>query len=88
LLFPIPKTRSSKRKSLKAAWLATVSSNSPSLCPFKPRFADPPSDFTVNPRCRQNVLDAIRDTAMGVLKNDTTMIVSHLKIVPKGDSKA
>jgi hypothetical protein len=41
-----------------------------------------------NPQCRQNVLDAIRDTAMGVLKNDTTMSVSHLKIVPKSDSKA
>jgi hypothetical protein len=36
-----------------------------------------------NPQCRRNVLDAIKDTARGVLENDTTMIVSDLKIVPK-----
>ena len=36
-----------------------------------------------NPQCRRNVLDAIKDTALGVLKDDTTMIVSDLKIVPR-----
>jgi hypothetical protein len=36
-----------------------------------------------NPQCRRNGLDAIKDTARGVLENDTTMIVSDLKIVPK-----
>ena len=36
-----------------------------------------------NPQCRRNVLDAIKDTARGVLENDTTMIMSDLKIVPK-----
>jgi hypothetical protein len=36
-----------------------------------------------NPQCRRNVLDAIKDTVRGVLENDTTMIVSDLKIVPK-----
>jgi hypothetical protein len=33
---------------------------------------------------RENVLDAIGDTVVGVLRDDTTMVVSHLKIVPKG----
>jgi hypothetical protein len=37
-----------------------------------------------NESFRQGVIDAIRDTAGGVLENETTMIVSHLKIVPKG----
>jgi hypothetical protein len=31
---------------------------------------------------RQNVIDAIWDTVKGVLE-DTTMVVSHLRIVPK-----
>jgi hypothetical protein len=33
---------------------------------------------------RESVLDAIRDTVAGVLRDETTMTVSHLKIVPKG----
>ena len=32
---------------------------------------------------RQSVLDAIRDTAAGVLENETAMVISHLKIVPR-----
>ena len=32
---------------------------------------------------RSNVLDAIEDTAREVLRNETTMIVSGLKIVPR-----
>ena len=36
-----------------------------------------------SPEFRGNVLDAIRDTAKGVLAEETTMVVSHLKIVPK-----
>ena len=32
---------------------------------------------------RQNVIDAIRDTALAVMKNETTMVVSHFKIVPR-----
>jgi hypothetical protein len=39
-----------------------------------------------NPQWRQNVLHAIRDTAMGMLKDETTMNVSHLKIVPKSNA--
>jgi len=31
---------------------------------------------------RRSVLDAIQDTACGVLGEETTMAVSHLKIVP------
>jgi len=33
---------------------------------------------------RQNVLDAIGDTVNGVLENETTMVVSHLKVIPAG----
>jgi hypothetical protein len=36
-----------------------------------------------SPEFRGSVLDAIRDTAKGVLAEETTMVVSHLKIVPK-----
>jgi len=36
-----------------------------------------------NPQFDRNVLEAIVSTATGVLENDTTMSVSHLKIVPK-----
>jgi hypothetical protein len=41
------------------------------------------TDPNNNPQCRLNVLDAIKDTARGVLENDTTMIMSDLKIVPR-----
>jgi hypothetical protein len=37
-----------------------------------------------SPECRRNVLEAIRDAVIGFLENETTMIVSHLKIIPKG----
>jgi hypothetical protein len=37
-----------------------------------------------SPECRRNILEAIRDTVIGFLENETTMIVSHLKIIPKG----
>jgi hypothetical protein len=37
-----------------------------------------------NSRFRQSVIDEIYETVDAVLKNETTMIVSHLKIVPKG----
>jgi hypothetical protein len=40
-----------------------------------------------NSQCEQNVLEAIKSTAIGVLENDTTMIVSHLKIVPKDNTR-
>lgn len=43
-------------------------------------------DFDTDPNApefRQNVLDAVESTATEVLKSETTMIVSHLKIVPK-----
>jgi hypothetical protein len=44
-------------------------------------------EFDTDPNCsgfRQSVLDAIKDTAVGVLANETPMIVSDLKIVPEG----
>jgi hypothetical protein len=37
-----------------------------------------------SPECRRNILEAIRDTVIGFLDNETTMIVSHLKIIPRG----
>jgi hypothetical protein len=37
-----------------------------------------------SPECRRNVLEAIRDTVIAFLENETTMIVSHLKVIPKG----
>ena len=43
-------------------------------------------EFDTDPNssdCRKNVLEAIFDTAKGVLKNETTMAVSNLRIVPK-----
>jgi hypothetical protein len=39
-----------------------------------------------NTRFRQSVIDAIHETADNVLKNETTMIVGRLKIVPKGST--
>jgi len=42
-------------------------------------------DFDTDPNeaeFQQNVLDAIYETAAGVLENETTMTVSHLKVVP------
>ena len=42
-------------------------------------------DFDTDPnnsQCRRHVLNAIKDTAVGVLENGT-MIVSDLKIIPK-----
>jgi hypothetical protein len=36
-----------------------------------------------NDQFKMNILNAIKDTATGVLENETTMIVSDLKIVPK-----
>jgi hypothetical protein len=39
-----------------------------------------------NDSFRQSVIDAIHETADNVLKNETSMIVSHLKIVPKGST--
>jgi hypothetical protein len=35
-----------------------------------------------SPAFRENVLNAIEETAKGVLTNDTTMVVSFLRIVP------
>jgi hypothetical protein len=46
-------------------------------------------EFDTDPNseeCRSNVMDAIEDTARGVLQDDTTMLVSGLKIVPRGRS--
>jgi hypothetical protein len=37
-----------------------------------------------NDSFRQSVIDAIHETVDDVLKNETTMIISRLKIVPKG----
>ena len=45
-------------------------------------------DFDTDPNNeehRGNVLDAIEGTAKEVLANETTMAVSHLRIVPKGN---
>ena len=36
-----------------------------------------------NDRFRQSVIDAIYETVDAVLKNETTMTISHLRIVPK-----
>ena len=36
-----------------------------------------------DPQYQQNVLDAVLDTAFGVQEHETTMIVTHLKIVPR-----
>jgi hypothetical protein len=36
-----------------------------------------------NAEFKMNFIDAIKDTAVGVLDDETTMIVSRLKIVPK-----
>jgi hypothetical protein len=36
-----------------------------------------------SPQCRANVLHAIKDTCASVLQNETTMMVSYLRIVPK-----
>jgi hypothetical protein len=44
-------------------------------------------DFDTDPNSgqfRQSVLDAIRETAVTVLQEETTMTVSRLKLVPKG----
>ena len=38
-----------------------------------------------SPQHRPNVLDAIEDTVIEVLRNETTMAVTHLKIVPHID---
>jgi hypothetical protein len=35
-----------------------------------------------SPTCRRNTLEAIRDTVIGFLENETTMIVSHMKVIP------
>ncbi|MGD0641784.1 MAG: hypothetical protein ABSC22_13640 [Roseiarcus sp.] len=43
-------------------------------------------DFDTDPNSKgfnQPVLDAIENTVIGVLTDDTTMIVSYLKVVPK-----
>jgi hypothetical protein len=43
-------------------------------------------DFDTDPNApgfRQNVLDAIEDTAVTVVGEETTMVVSHLRIIPK-----
>jgi hypothetical protein len=43
-------------------------------------------DFDTDPNApgfRQNVLGAIEDTATTVVAEETTMVVSHLRIVPK-----
>jgi len=43
-------------------------------------------DFDTDPNssgCRQNVIDAVRETAIEVLKTQTTMVVHHVKIVPR-----
>lgn len=37
-----------------------------------------------SPDFRQNVIDAIEDTAITALAEETTMVTSHLRIVPKG----
>jgi hypothetical protein len=39
-----------------------------------------------NSRFRQSVIDAIYETVDAVLKDETTMTVSHLRIVPKGST--
>jgi hypothetical protein len=36
-----------------------------------------------SPQHRPSVLDAIEDTVIEVLRNETTMLVTHLKIVPR-----
>jgi hypothetical protein len=36
-----------------------------------------------SPRFKGNVLDGIRSTAKDVLKNESSMVVSHLRIIPK-----
>ena len=36
-----------------------------------------------SPDFNRSLIDAIEDTAKGVLEHETTLIVSHLKIVPK-----
>jgi hypothetical protein len=36
-----------------------------------------------SPQHRPNVLDAIEDTVIEVLRSETTMVVTHLKIVPR-----
>lgn len=44
-------------------------------------------DFDTDPNSndfRREVLDAIWDTGKSVLENETTMIVSHVRIVPNG----
>ena len=38
--------------------------------------------YPKSPEFRQDVIDTIEFTALGVLKDETTMIVSHLKVVP------
>lgn len=43
-------------------------------------------DFDTDPNStefRQSVLDAIADTTRGVLTEETTMVVSYLRIIPK-----
>ena len=35
-----------------------------------------------SPTCRRNALEAIRDSVIGFLENETTMIVSHMKVIP------
>jgi hypothetical protein len=43
-------------------------------------------EFDTDPnseRFNQSVLDAIENTVIGVLTDDTTLIVSYLKVVPK-----
>ena len=39
-----------------------------------------------NSRFRQSVIDEIYETVDAVLKDETTMTVSHLRIVPKGST--
>ncbi len=39
-----------------------------------------------SPGFMQSTLDAIESTVIGVLTDDTTMIVSYLKVVPKASS--
>jgi hypothetical protein len=39
-----------------------------------------------NTRFRRSVINAIHETVDAVLKNETTMTVSRLKIVPKGST--
>ena len=44
-------------------------------------------DFNTDPNssdCRPSVLDAIHNTVIGVLTEETTMVVSGIKVVPKG----